>query len=97
MQSVWWQMLEKGDCKIPSHREHERFRRRFGVTFERFKFIVDHAKGWAIDEKDPLGKTFGGTLLYTPIHSYTLLYTPTINSYTLLYTRRHHGRCRRET
>ena len=29
--SVWWRMLEKGDCKIPGSREYKLFRRRFGV------------------------------------------------------------------
>jgi hypothetical protein len=46
--SAWWKMLEAGDCKIEGHRENKKFRRRFGVTFKRFKEIVEDAKDWPI-------------------------------------------------
>ena len=38
-ESVWWRMLEKGDCKIPGTREYKLFRRRFGVGFERYRLF----------------------------------------------------------
>lgn len=45
-ESVWWKMLEKGDCKIPGSREYKLFRRRFGVRFERFKNFCETARNW---------------------------------------------------
>jgi hypothetical protein len=56
-QSVWWLMLEKGNCKVPGHREHTLFRRRFGVGFLRFKEFCESARGWDITkETDAVGR-----------------------------------------
>jgi hypothetical protein len=48
LESAWWKMLEAGNCKIEGHRENKKFRRRFGVTFKRFKEICEAAKDWPI-------------------------------------------------
>ena len=45
-ESVWWRMLEKGECKIPGTREYKLFRRRFGVGFERYKTFCEAARTW---------------------------------------------------
>lgn len=50
LKSTWWLMLEKGLCKIPTHREYKMFRRRFSVSFPRFKKMVEDAKEWTISE-----------------------------------------------
>ena len=56
-ESVWWKMLEKGDCKIPGTREYKLFRRRFGVRFERFKNFCETARTWdTIKEIDAIGR-----------------------------------------
>ena len=35
--SVWWTLLQKGDCKDPFNRQYMVFRRRFGIPFDLFK------------------------------------------------------------
>ena len=56
-QSTWWRMLEKGDCKILGHREYDIFRRRFAVTFERYKEFVEKARSWNMSkETDALNR-----------------------------------------
>ena len=56
-ESVWWRMLEKGDCKIPRTREYKLFRRRFGVGFERFKTFCEATRDWDITkETDAVGR-----------------------------------------
>jgi Plant transposon protein len=66
--SVWWTLLQKGDCKDPFNRQCMVFRRRFrslvilsasifipqGMnTFDLFKIIVERARTWSFNE----GKT----------------------------------------
>jgi hypothetical protein len=48
--SIWFEMLHKGLCKVPTNREHQIFRRRFGVTYARFKSIYDAALDWKVVE-----------------------------------------------
>jgi hypothetical protein len=55
--SNWWKMLEKGECKILTHREYKVFRRRFSVSFPRFASMVREAREWTID--DNTDKKFG--------------------------------------
>ena len=45
--SVWWTMLQKGDCKDPSSRQFIVFRRRWGIPFNLFKVIVESARNWS--------------------------------------------------
>jgi hypothetical protein len=52
-------MLQKGTCKLPAHRDHQVFRRRFGVTFARFKSIVETARTWTQQPDKPDSKKFG--------------------------------------
>lgn len=47
--SVWWRLLVKGDCKVVGHTQHSLFRRRFGVTYARYAWIVHTASSWVID------------------------------------------------
>ena len=56
-ESVWWKMLANGQCKIPGTRESKLFRRRFTVSFARYKEIVDESRTWPIVEGS--AKTFG--------------------------------------
>lgn len=51
--SVWWTLLQKGDCKDPFNRQYMVFRRRFGIPFDLFKIIVERARTWSFNE----GKT----------------------------------------
>ena len=54
--SLWWTMLEKGDCKDPSNRQFMVFRRRFGIPFNLFKVVVERARAWSLnDGKSKLG------------------------------------------
>ena len=54
--SLWWTMLEKGECKDPSNRQFLVFRRRFGIPFNLFKVIVERARTWSVNEgKSKLG------------------------------------------
>jgi len=46
--SCWWTMMENGQCKTRGHREWQRFRRRFGVSWERFVKLVEEAKTWTL-------------------------------------------------
>jgi hypothetical protein len=64
--SVWWTMLQKGDCKDPSSRQFMVFRRRFAIPFNLFKVVVECARGWSFGEsrsklgdesKDCIGNT----------------------------------------
>ena len=56
-QSVWWKMLEKGDCKVLGTREYQLFRRRFGVGFGRFKTFCEAAREWdTTKETDVTGR-----------------------------------------
>ena len=64
--SLWWTMLEKGECKDPFNRQFMVFRRRFGIPFNLFKVIVERARTWSVNDgisklgdesKDCIGNT----------------------------------------
>lgn len=59
LESVWWKMMETGDCKIDGHRENKRFRRRFGVSWKRFVLIVAKARTWRLSTDGDRKKTYG--------------------------------------
>ena len=56
--SAWWFMLRNGACRDPESRQYKVFRRRFAVTFERFKEIVEKTRSWGIfsEKKDRYGR-----------------------------------------
>ena len=42
--SCWYKMLEDGRCRVVGSDEYKLFRRRFGISFERFRDIVQKTR-----------------------------------------------------
>ena len=52
-QSPWWHMyIIDLECRTPEMNAYRTFRRRFGVSFPRFRKYVDAARSWRISPKN---------------------------------------------
>ena len=53
-QSPWWHMyIIDLECRVPGTAAYRTFRRRFGVSFPRFREYVDAARSWRIFSEEP--------------------------------------------
>ena len=48
--SVWYKMIVDGRCKDPALREHQTFKRRFGVSWARFNSLYEQCLDWRIEK-----------------------------------------------